>query len=208
MIRPLFFACLLSYQPDHVNISRIHLIMSTSSSPATSQHPAAAPEYIVIGRVTRAHGLRGQVAVAYETHWPERFLALQRVFVGEANLPIGVAAARLTPRYALLSLIGVETRREAEALRGLWVKVPRAEAMRLGEGEFFVHQVVGLAVVTRAGELIGHVQEVLFTGANDVYVIETATGELLLPAVEDVIHEVNVADGRLIVSVPLGLKAA
>ncbi len=195
MIRPLFFAYRFWRPP----------IMSISSS----QQPAIpAPEYIVIGRVTRAHGLRGQVIVAYQTHWPERFLSLQRVFVGDANLPVGVAAVRLTPRYALLSLIGVETRSDAEALRGLWVKVPRAEAMRLGEGEFFVHQVVGLAVVTQAGELIGHVTDVLFTGANDVYVVQTATGELLLPAVEDVIHAVLVDDGRMVVSVPPGLEAA
>lgn len=182
--------------------------MSNKPTPAPPRRASVpAPDYIVIGRVTRAHGLRGQVIVAYETDWPERFLGLARVFLGDANLPIGVAAARLTPRHALLSLIGVETRSEAETLRGLWVKVPAAEARALAQGEFFVHQVVGLAVVTQAGELIGRVQEVLFTGANDVYIIQTATGEMLLPAVDDVIHEVNLAEGRMVVSVPPGLTA-
>lgn len=177
----------------------------SSTSTASLQPSASAPEYIVIGRITRAHGLRGQVVVSFETAWPRRFLSVPRVFVGDTNLPVGVAAVRLTPRYALLSLIGVETRRDAENLRGLWVKLPAAEAMKLGQGEFFVHQIVGLAVVTRAGDLIGHVQDVLFTGANDVYVIRTAAGEMLLPAVEDVIHEIILDEGRMVVSVPAGI---
>ena len=170
----------------------------SSTSTASLQPSASAPEYIVIGRITRAHGLRGQVVVSFETAWPRRFLSVPRVFVGDTNLPVGVAAVRLTPRYALLSLIGVETRRDAENLRGLWVKLPAAEAMKLGQGEFFVHQIVGLAVVTRAGDLIGHVQD-------DVYVIRTAAGEMLLPAVEDVIHEIILDEGRMVVSVPAGI---
>ena len=166
---------------------------------------SVAPAYIVIGRILRAHGLKGQVTVSFETAWPQRFLTMPRVFVGDANLPVGGAAVRLTPRHALLSLIGVETRRDAENLTGQWVKLPAAEAAPLGEGEFFVHQVVGLTVVTRTGEVIGRVQDVLFTNANDVYVIQTPTGELLLPAVEDVIHEIAPAEGRMVVSVPPGI---
>ncbi len=154
----------------------------------------------------RAHGLRGQITVTYETDWPERFLKLQRIFVGDNNLPIGVSAVRLTPRHALLTLVGVENRNEAEQMRGAWVKVPAAEAVALGEGEFFVHQIVGLTVVAENGDVLGQVRDVLFTGANDVYVVQTENGELLLPAVEDVIRKVNLDDGRLIVRVPLGLS--
>ena len=77
--------------------------------------------------------------------------------------------------------------------------------MPLGEDEYYVYQIVGLDVWTGEGEHLGRVSEVLFTGANDVYVVQGEKGEILIPAVEDVVLEVDLASGRLTVELMEGL---
>lgn len=165
------------------------------------------PEYLVIGRVVRPHGIRGQVLVALETDDAHRFNCLERIFLGDTALPVGVQGARPHKGGVILTLWGITTRNAAEQLRGQWVKIPRDEAITLTEDEYFVYQIVGLAVVTQTGERIGQVDEVLFTGANDVYVVRTPQGELLLPAIADVVHRVDLVAGQIVVTVPPGLTA-
>lgn len=174
--------------------------MSHSSLPA-SQPPA----YLVIGRIVRPHGIKGQVLVALQTDDVQRFNHLERIFLGDTALPIGVQAVRPHKGGVILTLHGITTRNQAEPLRGQWVKIPADEAITLDEDEFFVFQIVGLTVLTPGGTVIGQVEDVLFTGANDVYVVRTPHGELLLPAIADVVHRVDLAAGQIVVTVPPGL---
>lgn len=163
------------------------------------------PAYLVIGRIVRPHGIRGQVLVALETDDAERFARVERVFLGDTALPVGVQAVRPHKGGVILTLRGITTRNQAEQLRGQWVKIPASEAITLDEDEYFVFQIVGLTAVTPDGTVIGQVDDVLFTGANDVYVVRTPQGELLLPAIADVVHHVDLAAGQMVVTVPPGL---
>lgn len=174
--------------------------MSHSNPPASPP-----PAYLVIGRIVRPHGIKGQVLVALQTDDVQRFSRLERVFLGDTALPVGVQAVRPHKGGVILTLYGITTRNQAEGLRGQWVKIPTSEAITLDEDEFFVYQIVGLTAVTPAGTVIGQVEDVLFTGANDVYVVRTPQGELLLPAIADVVHRVDLAAGQIVVTVPPGL---
>ncbi len=143
--------------------------------------------------------------MAIETDFPERFEWLKRVYLGEEATPFVLEGSRLHKRQTLLKLRGCDDREAAEKLRGRLVQIPIEEAMPLGEDEYYVYQIVGLDVCTTEGELLGKVSEVLFTGANDVYVVQGEKGEMLIPAVEDVVLEVDLAGGRLTVELMEGL---
>ena len=105
----------------------------------------------------------------------------------------------------LLKLAGCDDRNAAEGLRGMLVQVPVESAVSLEPGEYFQFQIIGIAVETDAGEHLGKVVQVLETGANDVYVIHGPFGEVLLPAVEDVVREVDPAARRMVVHLLPGL---
>lgn len=108
---------------------------------------------------------------------------------------------------ALIKLKGIDTREAAVAQRYVYLYVPESEAVELPPGEYFVHQIVGLQVHTTAGEHLGTVEEVLSTGANDVYVVPGPRGEVLIPALKTVIRTVDLTAGQLIVELPPGLLA-
>lgn len=93
----------------------------------------------------------------------------------------------------------------AAALRGKLLAIPQAEAMPLGEGEYFHHQILGLEVYTTTGERLGPIVEIMVTGSNDVYVVDRQGQEVLIPAIADVVQEVDLEGGRLVIEVVEGL---
>jgi 16S rRNA processing protein RimM len=97
----------------------------------------------------------------------------------------------------ILRIDGVKTRDEARALFGQYLFVPESEAVRLPEGEYFVHQIIGLNVVTTGGEALGTVRDVMETGSNDVYVVRARGKEILLPAIKDVVKRVDLDAGTM-----------
>jgi 16S rRNA processing protein RimM len=163
------------------------------------------PRYLVVGKIVAPWGLRGEVKVVIETDFPERFERLNRVYLGEKAISCALEGSRLHKGHALLKLRGCDDRDAAEKLRGQLVQIPIEEAMPLDEDEYYVYKIVGLDVWTSEGEHLGRVSEVLFTGANDVYVVQGEKGEMLIPAVEDVVLEVDLAGGRLTVELMEGL---
>jgi 16S rRNA processing protein RimM len=185
---------------------------SVSEPPGSGASPGA-PElrYLVIAQVVRPHGLRGHVRCKIITEHPERFADLRRVTIGDPPRVYRVRSAQLEgdahAGTVLLGLVGVNTPEQAEALRGALVTVPERDAVPLGPGEYYTHQIIGLNVITDAGEALGTVVEVLSTGANDVFVVRGPRGEVLLPAIQPVVREIDVAGGRMVVTLIEGLLA-
>ena len=101
--------------------------------------------------------------------------------------------------FVLLKLDGYPTRTEAELLRNELLQVPEDEAIPLEEGEYFLHQLLGLEVVTENGRSLGRLTNVLETGANNVFIIDRPGGELLVPDIPDVVRDVDVAGGRVVI---------
>ena len=174
------------------------------------QGRAPEPRYLAIGLVAGAHGIHGELKVEILTEEPARFGLLKTVHVGregEDPQPRRLDAFRFHQSRVLLKIEGCEDRTTAEALRGALIQVPIEEALPLKDGEYYEHQVVGLAVWTAAGEPLGELVEILYTGANDVYVVRGPDHkEILIPAITGVILEVDLEAGRLVVELPEGLR--
>ena len=165
-----------------------------------SADDSAEPRFLAIGRVTKPHGVQGEVRVELMTDLPQRFKWLKTVYVGERNpRPVAVESVRFHQEFVLLKLAGYPTRTEAEALRNELLQVPEEEAIPLEEGEYFLHQLLGLEVQTEDGQSLGRLTDVLETGANNVFVVSGADGEHLIPDIPDVVQAVDVVGGRIII---------
>ena len=185
--------------------------------PRTSQiyrirnHQVVVPDgYLAVGHIIGVHGLHGELKVELYTDFPERFAAGVKIFLGSELEEVTIRQVRPHKGHLLLMLNGIDERTAAEALRGLWLFVDEADAIELEEGEYWIHDIIGLQVETEEGSVLGQVTDVLPTGANDVYIIRPAQGvnrdqEILLPAIADVILAVDVAAGTIQVRVPDGL---
>ena len=162
------------------------------------------PSYIIVGRVRRPHGIRGEVRVEILTDYPERLVQHDYLYLAHAQSPDEVErypleAVRPHKGILLIKLGGVDDRDAAEELRGTLVQVPFEEAVPLEEGEYYHFQLIGMDVEMETGEWLGRVAEVIETGAHDVYVIRGPRGEVLLPAIEDVILELNTKTRKMVV---------
>ena len=163
------------------------------------------PWDLLIGEITSPQGLRGEVRVFPHTDFPERFNELHEVGLQQGEAPVRVVkieATHVLGRRIILKLAGVETRDAADALRGAHLVIPRSQAAQLGEDEYFYHQLIGLEVVTTAGESLGPITDIWPTGANDVYETPLA----LIPAVKAFIREIDLDHGRMVVVAQPGLK--
>ena len=164
--------------------------------------------YLAIGRVVRAHGVRGELSVAVLTDFPERFETTEWVDLGnefEAE-PYRLKKHRWHKQNVLLTLAEVNDRTQAEQLTGLLVQVPVEDAMPLPEGGYYLYQIMGLTVVTVQGDTLGVVSDILETKANDVYVVSRpGQKEALLPAIPDVIKSVDLEKGQIMVELIDGL---
>jgi 16S rRNA processing protein RimM len=146
---------------------------------------------MLIGRVAGAFGIRGEVKVEIHTDYPERFAALETAFIGPEHTPHLVESARLHAGHALLRLAGVGTRDQAHSMRGLEVTVPRAHAVDLQPGHYYLDELVGFQVTARSGQSLGTVSEVLRTGSNDVYVVGSGRSERLIPGIAAAIGKLD-----------------
>ncbi len=162
---------------------------------------------LVVGRVGRAHGIRGEVAVELRTDEPElRFAAGAVLTAGDRLLT--VEAARRHQGRLLVRFAEVTDRTSAEALRGAELTAAVEPDQRPQDPEeFYDHQLVGLAVQTAAGELVGSVAGVEHGTAQDLLVLDTPSGEVLFPFVAALVPEVDLAGGRLVVDDRPGLLA-
>jgi 16S rRNA processing protein RimM len=165
---------------------------------------APEPNFFMVGRILRAWGIRGDMKIAPFTDRPEDFLRYLHVFVGSQQQRYAVKSFRPYQGNWLLHLVGVETRDEAERLHGQEIFIELAQRPRQ-EGEFYAREVIGLKVRTLDGEELGEITEILVTGANDVYVVKGARGEILLPARVEVIKGIDVAAGTMTVELLPGL---
>lgn len=156
------------------------------------------PDRLIIGRVVGVFGVRGELKVHIESDFPERFDHLTRVFI--CGDEYAAEHSRLHQSMALLKLKGVDDANRAGELDDCDVEVALTDAVALRPGQYFIYQIEGLRVEKTSGELLGTISEVLQTGANDVYIVATPDGkELLLPAIPQVVKQVDVEGGRMVV---------
>jgi 16S rRNA processing protein RimM len=164
---------------------------------------------VLIGEITRAHGLHGEMRVTPLTDHPERFEALTECVlwdhVRDAREPCRITGVRRQGAAVLLSLAGCDTVDAASALVGRLVAVPEAEALPLQPGQFYPWQLEGCRVMTDDGREVGRVTRIEHSGAQDLWVVSDGARERLIPAVAEIVLEVDVAGGRVVIRPPDGL---
>lgn len=166
--------------------------------------------YMAVGQVIGIHGLRGEIKVEMYTDFPDRFAPGVVLYLGETLDAVTLQTVRPHKGHLLIKCAEIDGRQAAEDCRGLWFFVPAAEAARLDEGSYWIHDIIGLGVVTTDGIRLGEITDVLATGANDVYVIRPADGvnqgrDVLIPAIADVVMGVDLAQHVMTVRLLDGL---
>lgn len=178
---------------------------------ATGSDTSSEPRFLILGEVLRPHGIRGELRMRILTDYPERITQLDQVYLADSPDAVDVDAyqveyMRMHQGYGLLKLKGIDDRTQAEDFRELYVMVAFKDAVPLEEGEFYLFQLIGLEVHTEDGGILGKITDVIETGANDVYVVDSPEhGEVLIPVLDETILEVNIAEGRALVKLPDGL---
>ena len=171
------------------------------------------PEWnLTIGEIVAPFGLKGDVKVRLETDFPERYSRLRQICLRRLNgeaLLAEIEAVRYHKGQVLLKLRGVDSIDAGDKLRGMLVQIRAQEAVRLPLNEYYIHDLVGCEVMTADGRSLGSLVDVLRTSAeaNDVYVIGRGADEILLPAIRDVVSEVDLANRRIVVTPTPGLLA-
>ena len=164
---------------------------------------------MVIGEITRAHGLGGEVRVTPLTDHPERFERLSECVLWDEpsgrREPRRITRARRQGDAVLVSLAGCDTVEAASALVGTYVAIPEAEALPLPSGQFYPWQLVGCRVVTEDGTEVGTVTDVERSAAQDRWVVRAAEREHLIPAVPEIVLDVDLAARRVVIRPPDGL---
>lgn len=190
---------------------------SKSSKKNESGGEAETGRLIELGRVVGAHGLRGEVRVTpHAVPCPTLRIGLRvRLRLPDmasrtfeiANVRTVQKARRHTPRL-LLAFAGIDSRGEAELLRGAALLVDEAALPKLGAREFYHYQLIGLAMETVTGERVGDIQEVLTTPAHDILVVRNGSVEHLVPVVEDVVRAIDLPRRLVVIDPPPGLLDA
>ncbi|MBQ1817944.1 MAG: 16S rRNA processing protein RimM [Clostridia bacterium] len=156
-------------------------------------------DHFRIAQILRPHGIKGEVKVYPLTDDPSRFKRLKEAYLerGGQYEPIGVTSAKFAAGAVVLGLEGVTSPEQAESLRGLYICVDRAHAVKLPAGTYFVSDIIGCEVRSTAGAELGRVTDVLETNANDVYVIE-GQRKLMVPALKKLLAGVDVAAKQIL----------
>jgi 16S rRNA processing protein RimM len=158
---------------------------------------------VTVGRIGAPHGIRGELKVEPLTDFPERFEPNSRLYLGDSMLV--VQASRWRGRSVYVKFRGIDDRNAAAGLTGRELRVPQPR--QLTEADvYYQHDIVGLEVESEGGERIGRIEQIFSTGPNDVYVVRGESGELLLPAIDDVIKQVDLPGKRIVVELLPGLE--
>jgi 16S rRNA processing protein RimM len=160
----------------------------------------------VVGRIGRPHGLSGEVTVQVRTDFPEQRFAVGAELRTDNGHTLTVETVRPHRGVLLVRFAGITGREAAADLRGGTLSVDTTELPDLTDpDEFYDHQLEGLAAVASDGAPLGRVREVVHAPASDLLVVDTARGEVLVPFVQAIVPEVDLAGGRVVLDPPAGL---
>ncbi|MDD5093751.1 MAG: ribosome maturation factor RimM [Dehalococcoidia bacterium] len=171
---------------------------NTESEKQTESH-----DFLTVGYIRGHWGIHGEVTVEVMTDFPDRFEPQRKLYLD--GHPLTIERSHPHKGYFILKLSTIDDIPSADKLRGKALEIPLREAHTLPEGEYYRFQLVGLEVVTTEGESVGRITEILPTASNDVYIVHGPRGEILIPAISDVVKSIDITKGQLIIEVISGL---
>ncbi|MCL4537491.1 MAG: ribosome maturation factor RimM [Nitrospirae bacterium] len=156
---------------------------------------------VTIGRVLKEWGLKGELMVLPLTFDPERFSGLGEVAVQHQGVIEWKRLKSVRPHKnnLLLSFEGCGTPEDARKYRSALIKIKKSESPKLPTGVYYQYQIIGLSVYTVKGDYLGEVESIFETGSNDVYVVRGEDKEYLVPAIKDVVKEIDLESKKIIV---------
>jgi 16S rRNA processing protein RimM len=163
-------------------------------------------ELIEIGMVAKPWGTKGEVKIRVTTDVPGRFDDLPGVYLHDNRFEpeyFKIESVKNLNDAVAVKLDGIDTASEAERLRNMEVSVPESERAPLGEDEYYIYELIGLQVFDREEKQIGTLVKVYQGAAHDILLVETEKGSVMVPAVPEYIHDVDLTGGRLVISLPV-----
>lgn len=156
-------------------------------------------DFLLIGKVAKPHGLRGQVKVHSYASSNESFFAGRKIFMsqGEEMKPLLISEVKVQSQSLLIHFQGLDNRQQAEAISGSSLYLREQDLQTLPEGEYYWYQLIKSRVYNDQGLFLGILEEIFSTAAHDIWVIRNASKELLLPAVEDFVISVDLSRGEI-----------
>ena len=164
-------------------------------------------EYFVIGKIVNTQGIKGEVRVIPTTDDINRFKKLKEIYIFiRGNLDLyEIEGVRFHKQFVLLKLKGIDSINEAELLKNTEIKIPKELAIPCEKDEYYISDLYGMKVLADEEE-IGIIEDIIFTGANDVYVVKSKDSEILIPAIKQCILDVNVKEKIMKVHLLEGLR--
>jgi 16S rRNA processing protein RimM len=168
---------------------------------------------ITIGQISRVHGVKGEMVVVPLTDNPQRFFELEKIFVfkDEKVTQFKVEKVRTDPKSkrhkerVLLKLKGVESPEAAKKIVGSFLEIEKEDLIELPEGRYFIFDIIGMKVVTTEEKELGRVKEVISLPANDVWVVQGGEKEYDIPAIKEVVKEIDLEKKVMIIEPKEGL---
>lgn len=164
------------------------------------------PAFLLVGILHRPHGVRGEMIMSVMTDFPERIKVGTVLYMGAEHAPVTIGSLRHHNRGLLVTLEGYDSREAVAPLRNYELFVRADDRPPLPEGEYYLHQIIGLTVVNDEGQNLGVVAEWIETGANGVYIVRDAEGnEVLLPDIDEVVLKIDLENQQITVHLLEGL---
>ena len=165
-------------------------------------------EYLEVGQIVNTNGLKGLLKINPFTDDITRFERLKTILVDHKKelLEFEIESVRYQKKQVLLKLKGIDTIVEAEKYREDYLKINRNKEEKLPEDTYYIVDLIGLDIYTENGELLGKLDDIFSTGSNDVYVVKNSEGkQILLPAISDVIKNIDLEQKKIVVNLIEGL---
>lgn len=164
-------------------------------------------QFLQVGVISSTHGIRGEVKIFPTTDDPSRFKKLKKVLLdtGREQLELEVQSVKFFKQFVIVKFKGIDNINDIEKYKGKGLFVPREDAVPLDEDEYYIADLIGMEVFTEDGRF-GVVKDVMETGANEVYIVESDDhGEVLIPAIRQCVLDINVEEKKMLVRLLDGL---
>ena len=165
-------------------------------------------QYLEIGQIVNTFGIKGELKIYPFTDDINRFDELKSIFVvkNKELIQYEIETVRYHKNMVILKLKGINSMNEAEKLKGLYIKIDRKYAKKLPKGTYFIADLIGLEVYDENSNLLGSIDDIYNTGANDIYVVKNNLGkQILLPGIPQVIKKVDLENKKIVVHLLNGL---
>ena len=160
-------------------------------------------EFIIVGKILTPRGISGKLDVQVETDFPQRFAANSRIYINRQ--PMTIESSEWHRGKLVIKLNAIDSVDDAQKLRGQFVEIHSSQLYPLPEDQYYHHQIIGLEVQTIQGETLGTIKEVLPGPSNDNYIVAGPRGDILIPAIEDVVKSIDINKGLMIIDAIEGL---